>query len=160
MIASIDNGLTGGIVILSPLGQIIAKRVMPTRKRDKNEVDIGTFRDWLVGATGDNLLACHFVIEEPCGSKSLNAAKSMASSFHAIRGALDWKGLSWEPIRARTWQKHFGIEKNNTKESAFELAKSIWPDEDWLRSERCVNPHDGMVDAALIGKYILETRKL
>ena len=152
----VDNGLSGGVAVLSyPHGQIIAKTVMPTRKRDgKNEVDVVALRDWLLGVLDGDWLTAKFFIEQPVGSKSLNAAKSMEASFHAIRGMLDCRGADWTAVKARTWQKQlFGKAKEDTKKLSIALAKSLWPDESWLRTERCSTEHDGMTDAALLAYY-------
>lgn len=106
-VVGIDNGLTGSVVVMSHAsGQIIAKTTMLTRKRNgKNEIDIVMLRNWLMGVLNGRMCSAVYFIEEPVGSKSLNAAKSMAASFHAIRGMLDCKGLDWHGVAARTWQK-------------------------------------------------------
>jgi hypothetical protein len=154
----IDNGLSGGVVVLGhPHGAVLGKTIMPTRKRDgKNEVDVIALRSWLLGILGGDMLCARFFIEEPVGSKSLNAAKSMAASFHAIRGLLAAYGADWTPVKARTWQKQlFGKDKADTKELSVSLAKSLWPDEEWRKTARCTTDHDGMTDAALIAHYAL-----
>ena len=173
MICGIDNGLDGGIVIISATtGAIIAKRPMPTRWRHQNEirpesttkpkdlpkskreVDVEVARDWITGATGDNAMACQFVLEEPGGSKSVSAAKSMAASFHAVRALFEVKGWAWEAITPRRWQKvMLGKSFDNTKDAALDAARKVWPDEMWQKNARCKVAHDGMVDAALIAIY-------
>ena len=39
------------------------------------------------------------------------------------------------------------------KEASLFVARKIWPGMDWRASERSRKPHDGIVDAALIGFY-------
>lgn len=154
-VVGIDNGLCGGIAILSQHhGAIVAKRVMPTRERNgKREVDVAALRDWLCGSLGGDFLTSVFVVEEPVGSKSLNAAKSMASSFHAVRGMLETKGATWHAIKPRTWQSAMLANSGDTKADALIYAELRWPDESWLRTPRCTTPHDGMIDAAIIAEH-------
>jgi hypothetical protein len=62
-------------------------------------------------------------------------------------------------VPSDVWQSHFGIFPANraggksTKEQAFDIARMIFPDEDFKKSERAHKPHDGVVDATLIAKY-------
>lgn len=155
-VVGIDNGLTGSVVVISHAsGSIIAKTTMPSRKRNgKNEIDIVTLRNWLMGVLNGRMCSATYFIEEPVGSKSLNAAKSMAASFHAIRGMLDCKGLDWRGVPARTWQKAiFGKSKEDTKVLSVAKAKELWPDEEWLRTPRCKSEDNGLTDGALIAHY-------
>ena len=158
-VVGIDNGLDGGVVILSQAhGQVINKRTMPTRERKgKREVDVVALRDWLVEALDHDLTKHVFAMEEPVGSKSLNAAKSMAASFHAVRGMLEGQGVVFVPITAREWQKAMLGKVDDTKEAATKQATTRWADEDWRRSSKCKNMHDGMVDAAMIAEYYRTT---
>jgi len=90
-VVGIDNGLSGGIAILSQHnGSIIASAAMPCKERGgKNEVDIYTLYQWLRDKLNGRLTSASYYIEEPCGSKSLGAALSMASSFHSLRGLME-----------------------------------------------------------------------
>jgi len=156
-IVGLDNGVSGAVVVMShSSGKIIAKTTMPVKKRNgTNEIDIVTLRNWLMGVLNGRMSSATYIIEEPVGSKSLNAAKSMASSFHAIRGMLDCKGLDWHGVAARTWQKAiFGSTKDkDTKVLSIAKAKELWPDEEWLKTSRCKSEFDGLTDAALLAEY-------
>jgi len=152
-VCGIDNGLQGGICVLSQAsGSIIGKITMPTKKRNgKNEVDIAKLRDWLMGVLNGRMASASYFIEEPCGSKSLNAAKSMAASFHAIRGMFETKGVEWYGVPARTWQKAIlGKCNGDTKEKSIAKCHELWPDEEWLRTAKCKTEHDGLADASLV----------
>lgn len=151
----IDNGVSGGICAVSPNSLIVAWTPMPVKKsRSANEVDIRALHHWLTDATGDDLTRAVYVLEEPGGSKSAKAAKSMAGSFHAIRGFLETKGLRYERITPQSWQKNLlpGCKSGETKQRALAKAAELWPAETFI-PERCRTPNDGVIDAALIAEY-------
>ena len=150
----IDNGISGAVVALSPESQIIDMLPMPIQKaRGGNEIDIITVWGFFTQFyTRDQLIV---LIEEPGGSKSAKAAKSMAGSFHALRAMCALKNLRWHRITPRSWQSVMlpGCQAGETKPRALELAKRLWPDENFLESKRCRVPNDGLIDAALIAEY-------
>ena len=153
----IDNGISGGIAALGQCGSIIAMRTMPTKKHGaKNEVDIREFYRWLSDVTGGNLSNGIYCIEEPGGSKSAAAAKSMAGSFHSIRGFFETKFLAFERVTPQRWQKAMlgKVAKGETKQAALWVAESLWPSERFLPSPRHRTPNDGMIDAALIAEWL------
>ena len=157
-VVGIDNCTTGGIAILSQHnGSIIAMTAMPVKERNwKNEVDIFSLYDWLRCKLNGRLTQATYYIEEPAGSKSLSAALSMSSSFHSIRGMLETKGLVWQGVPARVWQKALmGKTKVAGKKTTEEaLARKLWPDEQWITKKpkgKVLN--DGVIDAALIAEY-------
>jgi len=155
----IDNGISGAIVLLSKTAGCapLAMTPMPIQKAKKNEVDIAIVKAWLweIGSW-DKFTIC---LEEPSGSKSAQAAASMAASFGALRGAFQWAGIRFHRIGVKKWQREMlGSGVDDTKKAALTKAKEIWPGETWLASPRCKVPHDGMVDAALIAEYARRNR--
>jgi len=157
-VVGIDNGLSGGIAILSQHnGSIIASAAMPCKERGgKNEVDIYTLYQWLMKNLNGRLTSATYYVEEPCGSKSLGAALSMASSFHSIRGMLETKNLSWHGISARTWQNELlgksKIKGKKTSEQAF--AVENWPEDNFpTKNPKGKILNDGVIDACLIAEY-------
>ena len=157
-VVGIDNCTSGGVAILSQHnGSIIATCAMPCKERGgKNEVDIYTLYEWLRKKLNGRLNTATYYVEEPAGSKSLNAALSMASSFHAIRGMLETKGLIWQGVPARKWQKALmGKTKiPASKVTEQELAKKLWPDEQWVTLRPTGKKlHDGVIDAVLIANW-------
>jgi hypothetical protein len=157
-VVGIDNGVTGGVAILSQhTGAIIAMTAIPVKeRRGKNEVDIYTLYQWLMDKLNGRLTYASYYIEEPCGSKSLMAALSMAASFHSIRGMLETKNLSWHGISARTWQNNLlgksKIKGKKTSEQAFALAN--WKDEKFpTKNPKGKILADGVIDACLIAEY-------
>jgi hypothetical protein len=152
-VVGIDNGLDGAIVALAiSNGDILHRTAMPTRKRDgKREIDVIALSEWFNENLGD--MSQHaFVLEKPVGSKSVNAAKSMHGSYHAIRATIEVMGGKFEDVAARTWQKAM-LPKGDTKELSIAVGQRRWPDEDWRRNERCRTPHADACDAANIAEY-------
>lgn len=154
MIIGIDNGIDGGLCAISRShGKIIAKRTMPTCKRNgKSEVDTLAFRDWVSALHTEPCI----VIEEPLRhAKSSQAVRSMAMNFGKLLGACEMKGWQVHPIEVREWQKSMlsGYKGFGTKDAALAVAEQLSPGEDWTRSGRAVVPHDGIIDAYLIACY-------
>lgn len=154
LIIGIDNGLKGGVCALSySHGLIVDYLKMPVRESIKpREIDALSLRKWLKWASDSN--SCLVVLEMPVGSKSLNAAKSMASSFHAVRGCVEAMGIDFDRIKPSEWQRDLlkGIRGKDTKEKALKVANKLFPNESFILP-RCRVPHDGIIDAALIAYH-------
>jgi len=134
MIIGIDNGMSGGICAISKHdGSIIACEKMPIKfAHGSNEVDTVELMI-ILNSLDDNLPSggTNIVIEKPGGSKSATAAKSMSGCLHAIRGALESRGVTLHRITPQSWQKVLIPGKGDTKERALAKAKELWPDEKW-----------------------------
>ena len=157
-VVGIDNGVSGGVAILSQHnGSIIATSAMFCKERNgKNEVDVYTLYQWLRDKLNGRLTQATYYIEEPAGSKSLSAALSMSSSFHSIRGMLETKGLVWQGVPARTWQKALmGKTKVAGKKTTEEaLARKLWSDEQWITLRPTGKKlNDGVIDGCLIAEF-------
>jgi hypothetical protein len=153
----IDNGVSGGLVALSPTAGLPPLALLPMpvkRARKGNEVDICEVIRWL-DWQDIQLPDTMTIIEEPGGSKSARAATSMAGSFHALRAMLECRGGRYERVTPQAWQRVMipGAKSGETKARALEVAGRLWPTTDWRASDRCRTPHDGLIDAALIAEY-------
>lgn len=155
----IDNGISGGLCALSATPGVgpIAYAPMPIQKTRKgNEIDVNGVWSFLVNHRPETLMV---VIEEPGGSQSATAARSMAASFAALRTVCDLKGLRYLRITPQSWQKPMlNCDSGDTKKVARTLVKSLWPGWDWLATPRSTVPHDGMIDAALIAEHARRMR--
>jgi len=150
----IDNGVTGALALIGELGNLVEWLPMPIQKTRKgNEVNICGVWYWLVQHNihvGNTVV----VIEEPGGSKSAKAASSMAGSFHSLRALFSLKDYRLLRVTPQQWQKPvLKCKSGDTKPVALTLARSLWPKEKWLATSKCSKPHDGAVDAALIGNW-------
>ena len=156
MYVGIDNGISGAVTVLDNAGAIVAWAPMPVqRARKGNEVDVMALTKWLNRLHHPVDESTIYTIEEPGGSKSARAASGMAGSFHAVRAVLTLRGARWDRVTPRAWQKVMlpGCGKGETKARALEAARRLWPDEKWLRTDKCTTPHDGAIDAALIAEW-------
>lgn len=155
----VDNGVSGGITILSSMGQIIDKTVMPIQKgRRGNEIDVLGVRLFLRNASPpDNYI---LVLEEPGGSKSARAASSMAGSFHSLRTIAIMLGYKFIRITPQEWQKKMlKCKAGDTKASAKRLCHELWPEENWKATPRCTTENDGLHDSALIAEWARRERR-
>lgn len=152
----IDNGIGGGLVALSatPGAGIIGKCPMPTQKTRKgHEIDVRQVWSFVLRTIPSVGGVC-IILEEPGGSQSAKAAASMAASFAALRAMCELKGVHYIRVTPQCWQKAMlNCKAGDTKPAALTLARSLWPAESWLASERCRTAHDGMIDAALIAEF-------
>jgi hypothetical protein len=164
-------------------GLIIAKTPMPVAKRphifektkrrkvgDKmvkvralaqdREIDAIEVVEWIRETS--NYKACPIVIEEcPEHAQQKATMRSMAISYGILVGALSAALPSYRLVIVRSgnpkdsWQRAMlgPCEKGETKAAALAAAERLWPEENWLASERCKSPHDGMIDSALIAQF-------
>ena len=153
----IDNGISGGLVAISDHdGRYIDGITMPSKLwKKQNEIAVLEVELWLHSVSGGLGKILSVTVEEPGGSKSAQAASSMAGSFHAIRAIMDLYHIRWHRITPQTWQKEMlpNCKTGDTKPRALALAKELWPEESFLASPRCKVPHDGLIDAALIAEF-------
>ena len=153
-IIGIDNGLSGGICALCPeSGILLDKTVMPLREAfGKNEADAAAVVRWLTR------FQCIGVgIEEPPHhAPSASAMRSLSLSFGLLTGSLQQAGHNTCRITVPEWQKAIlgKVPQGLTKKYALAKADELWPETDWRQSLRHKNPHDGMIDAALIARYL------
>lgn len=155
MIIGIDNGLSGGLVAISEhTGAVIDKTIMPTLHRlKKREVDTRKVYEWVMSLESDFLMA----IEEPLHhAKSSQAVRSMALSFGKLLGLAESREWNVKCVSVHKWQKVMlgRVPKGKTKEVALMAADKLAPEECWLKSKRASKPHDGLIDAFLIARYI------
>ena len=155
MIIGIDNGLSGGLVAISEhTGAVIDKTIMPTLHRlKKREVDTRKVYEWVMSLESDFLMA----IEEPLHhAKSSQAVRSMALSFGKLLGLAESRQWNVKCVSVHKWQKVMlgRVPKGKTKEVALMVADKLAPEECWLKSKRASKPHDGLIDAFLIARYI------
>jgi len=168
MILGIDNGLNGGIAVLTLTGEIVATYTMPrgTGPRGKgvaaNVVDARLFSS-IIGEYPD---AQEIAIERPAGSQDVNAVQSMADSFATCRTVILCRNRVLHAVTAYEWQRTFWPApprakkgepkppKFDTKAAALKAAAALWPGRDFLASGRSKVAHDGIVDACLIAEHL------
>jgi hypothetical protein len=153
MVVGVDNGLSGAWCVLQPDGSVVEYGIMPlTKFGGKSEIDpealLATFRRF-EGAS--------VAVEEPLRfAPTLQAMRSMSISFGKILGLCAAAEIPLQRVQVRDWQnaKLGKFAKGKSKVAALKAAKKIWPGEKF-KVGKMSGPHDGIVDAALIGLYAL-----
>lgn len=155
----IDPGKIGAVVLLAPSGNLIKSWVAPMvsgRTKAKADYDIPGMRTILQALAPRNV----FVFLE----KSQTLPPKMgggSANFHRGRSFSLWEGLlaglfiRYEIVGPQKWQKTMfsGMDYRDTKQAALLIAGRLWPKENWLASSKSRKPHEGLIDAALIGEF-------
>lgn len=161
----IDNGLSGGIAVLSPHGSLIAATIMPVVKTEHGfRIDAQCLPRWITEASQCPAREMVIAIEAcPKHARDKAAMRSMGMSFGTIYGAIgarlpDARIIEVQSGNGRdSWQRMIGYTggKNSvdTKPAAFAKARQLWPGETWLATARSTKPHEGLIDAALIAEW-------
>lgn len=160
MLIAIDNGISGAACCFKR-NRLADYITMPTQMRlGKNEVDLLALQKW-IKQQGRNPVV---VAEEPLRfAATLQSMRSMMLCYGSIKGMCLGNGWEFHDIQVNDWQRamlgKFG--RGQSKKVALRKAKALLPKEKWLdpSSPRSRTPHDGIVDAYLIGKYFLKTKK-
>ena len=159
LIVGVDNGVTGALCSLDvQTGSVSGYARMPLEVcGGLQEVCIPNMLLWIEELGRSVVVA----IEEPLRhAPSSQSMRSMSISFGKTVGALEARGIPVVRIQVKEWQNEMlgkRLAKGMTKPAALLKARFLWPAEDWLASPLCRTPHDGIVDAALIAQYHLNT---
>lgn len=157
----IDCGLNGGIASIDVNGQLKHISIMPTISNGKGrKIDLKGLAT-MIESFSKSKKHYTFIVENPgAHAPSASGLRSMTYSFAAIETLLVAYGLKYHVVLSQKWQKAFWNkpkmpkgQKFNTKAAALNVANQIFPDELWLKSDRCTKPHDGMIDATLLAEY-------
>lgn len=153
LIAGVDPGKNGGIVILDNNGSVTAKS--PMFMIGKTEYDTLAYSHFLCN---DHYRVDHVLVERVTAMPK-NGVVSMFSfgqGFMFCQVVPQMLRIPMTLVTPRVWQKalHLGVsQKVDPKTRSLIAASRLFPDCDLRKSERCKNPHDGMVDALLIAEY-------
>jgi len=160
----IDPGKSGAMVLLNENMGIerMAKAPLIKSTKAKDEYDIPALCDILDEMTED-LDATLAVVErqQPLPAKMGGSAANYQRgfSFGMYQGLLTSRGVSYEVVAPRTWQKVMftGVNAEDTKAASVLVAKRYWPKQDWKRTARSIKDDDGLTDAALLALYGMKT---
>jgi len=163
----VDPGKDGGIVGINDAGDIMFKTVMPTigASREYDKQEIKRFFSYFPKAQ------THIGIEKP-GIIFGIGKSSMASLSHCVgllEGIVTGLGIAHTMVAPKEWQKDMwtNVKKvvkekttngktrktTDTKATSELAAINLYPEEDFRKSERAKNRHDGIVDAVLVANY-------
>jgi crossover junction endodeoxyribonuclease RuvC len=155
----IDLGVNGGLVGIKA-GQIVYKSIMPKVEKEIDMTAIKNIFEWLILEHG-RVVACFEIVNAMPG-QGVSAMFSFGKTAGRIEGLCVGLEIPFHRVLPRTWQKELweGVTivkkpdgKNDTKKTSYLAASRLFPKEDFRTSERAKNPHDGVVDACLIGLY-------
>ena len=155
-----DIGFKGGIVTMAD-GDIVDKTIMPLMGGDLDIIAIAK----ILNKHKD--FKRHLVTEKFAGffGYSKKAAVSVATQSGKLRAICALLKLPMTAITPQTWQKEMwtgttiqykkvsGKRAKDTKKTSILTATRLFPSECFKPSARYVNPHDGLVDAALLAEY-------
>lgn len=159
-IAGIDPGANGALVILD--GSKTEYHLFP-------KVGGKLSYDDTVRKVVELLKKVDFVfIEEVHGIKGSASKATFAFGYTcgALRAAIILSGKPYEMVTPQTWQKRIwtnpdyvykkdraGRKQNDTKATALNAAKRLYPKDNFIVGKRAEKPHDGIVDALLIATH-------
>lgn len=162
-ILGVDPGLNGALVLLSEQGEVLQKHVMPLVG---DELDLVTLNVLMAELSVKTRMA----FLEEVGAHPGQGVSSMftfGQVYGAIRCALAGARIPYRLVRPSVWTKAIGCQapKDTPKEQRKKEAKvrtkqaaiQRFPGVSFLATDRSRVPHDGLVDAALIALYGLET---
>lgn len=160
----IDPGKAGGIVAITER-EIVGKWVMPLLGTD---VDAQGLWDILDGLKKDYDLT--LILEEVHSLHKMAAATnfSMGHTLGLILGIVISSKIRLIRVQPKAWQKATWITSEieylpkkpdqakpsiNTKLTSMKAAHRLFPNEDFRKSIKATNPHDGLCDAVLMAEY-------
>ncbi|MFN5417677.1 MAG: hypothetical protein ACK5B9_11520 [Flavobacteriia bacterium] len=157
-IIGIDVGKSGGIAIINEDGSLTLHTIPLIGK----EVDLLTMFKILQENTKEK----HIVAIEDVTSLQGVSAKanfSFGENKGHYEGLLVGMKATYQKVAPKTWQKvcwegvpiqKKSTGKNDTKATSLLSARRLFPNESFLATVRSSVPHDGLIDAALIAKYL------
>jgi hypothetical protein len=148
IVAGIDPGKEGAIVVLrdgSIVKHTLLKHCTPRVYLKENYV------------THCFIEKAQVMDKDPNVKPSARAMFSYGREYGYLCGSLVDTGIEMYYIPPQEWtgvmHKMSPLVAGTPKESSLYVARKIWPTADWLATPASRKPHDGIVDAALIGVY-------
>jgi len=152
-IISIDNGLSGAIVILQ--GNIILEKIrMPiiNTTKGKKEYDIPEIIKLI--EKYDN---AEIIIEKAQAMPKLGTVQAFnfGKNYGILLGIFTALKRRYYIVHSKTWQTEMFRDMNykDTKQASAIAAQRLFPNENFIATERSKKVHDGMTDATLMGVY-------
>lgn len=147
----VDPGMGGGIACVRSDGALEWCVPMPVIGK---AIDVRALASLIAGGEGSTVgvEACHSM-----------PAQGVASSFRfgkncgIVEGVVGTLGLPLVMVTPQAWQKvmHAGIERSlDPKQRSLLVATRLFPQQRFLPTSRSTKPHDGLVDASLIARYL------
>lgn len=148
-----DPGKSGGIVALDAMGNVLLTHAMPVIGK---EYDLQKIHDLLDHYSRHKVYVGIENVHAIQGKAGNSSNFSFGLGKGILMGIVSGLKMPYLLVNPRQWQKETweGVTKqSDTKKTSLIAAKRLFPDQDFLASERSRKPHDGIVDAMLIGEY-------
>lgn len=158
LFAGVDPGLNGGITIIDTDGKIIFKTVMPilelkNGKKIKKECNGKVILDIILNY-------CPKIVgiesQQAFPRQGVSSTFKTGRGFGLLEGIMIGSKTPYVLIRPQEWQKEMfkGYPKDKGKGLSIMIANSLAPEEDFRKSERCANYHDGLTDSFCLATYM------
>lgn len=168
----LDVGTNGGISKIDDSGKLVSFDKFP-----KNDKALATLLfDYL---NSKNISEDTFYVGIEDVHSLFESSKKSNFSFGINKGKLIgmlealslFFNINLELVHAKVWQNKTWIDsdkvyktsgkvrRTETKQTSLNAAKRIYPDQEFLATQRSSVPHDGCVDATLIAYYLYKTNK-
>lgn len=159
----VDPGQNGGIVVLKN-GKPVKKLPTPVIG---SEFDYAYIRKFFLHYKKRNAVVYFEELQGRGGGWGASQNFKMARCYEMIKSHVSALGLRNYEIKPKVWQdyvfkgtkiiwkKKAGAKKKSkdTKAMALAVCNKLFPSFDTRKNKRCSVPHDGIVDAILIGYY-------
>lgn len=167
----VDSGVEGALVLVCcGSGSVLDRYVMPIKKISNENTKKSKKKSFIDTKALINILDewkfkygnLNVILEEPFAPRVgfTHLVYSQGILYGMLLAILQTKSNNIQRIAPRKWQSAIFKKFSNiydsdlgTKQNAFLIASSLYPDFDFRKNKRCTNPHDGIVDATLIGYY-------
>lgn len=160
----IDNGLDGAIVAIDDAGKIVVRHTMPVIKgaKSRREYDMQQITTMLSNiqqfafSSGQLPVVVGLEKAQVTHIAGKNSCFMMGYCYGMMQGILNSMKISYVVFRAVDWQKEIfnGMSGTDTKQKSIIYAKRKYPEQDWRKSDRSTNEHDGLTDALCIANYL------
>jgi hypothetical protein len=164
LFVGIDGGLKGGISGIDREGNIIFKMEMPVFSSYYNTSELLILFEDLKEKYNLKVMLEEVMIIPMASKKgftNMKAIANMKEMFGLMKGILLALKISFEVVRAVTWQKviFLGVCAKDTKEASMKWCTQKYPNEDFRKNERCRVLHDGITDSVCMANYCLMREK-
>lgn len=152
-VIGIDPGLMGGIAILGKDGPMVTLDLHPMPTIAGKDYGIPAIKR-IVTAAYPQLIVLEQQIAMP--GQGLSSTLQTGKGFGILLGLLSGLDLPHQVIPAKSWQSKLftGVSsKLDTKAKSEIIAKRLFPNADFRRSDRARKNHDGLTDAACIAAF-------
>ena len=156
MFIGIDNGLSGGIVMMNEKQEILHKFIMPTVKiKGKTEYDVKRIVEILnVSEPAETFCVLEKSHVRPISGKK--ACFNTGYGYGLMQGILECIGIGYIIISPQKWMKEILGDTMKDKKGSILFCQRRWPNESWRKTPLCKNIHDGLTDSAAIALFGLK----